>query len=258
MRHVKEIEELTERIKLIREDINKNFLDIRQAISKALTLNYLLIISKHLLEEMETLIDSLECGRARVKEINCKEMFKTKVRDYTTEVGASYIDRAISDIGKFSNFADQRLTDPYYPEDCKKCLKQLKPALSLQKRMIESISILESNHGLRIDVSDIRNLDERRIFQEVIRPVSHIQRLKIMKSILEGKCRFSELVDASKLQSGHLIYHLRILEKHDLIIHDTAKNYIVSPKGYWILAALKQTIEETKNQNDTSLTLSAN
>lgn len=114
--------------------------------------------------------------------------------------------------------------------------------------MLKSVSILESHRQLTHDVPDIRDLDERKIFEDVIKPISHIARLRIMKSVLEGKRRFSELVEASKLSSGHLIYHLKLLKKHNLIIQDTAKNYIVSPKGYWILATLKQTIEETKNQ----------
>jgi len=246
MRPLKEIEELAETIKLLREDVNKNLLDVKQALSKALTLNYLLIISKHLFEEIDTLINSLECGRSRLKEVNCKEMFKGRVKEYTDEISAFNIEKALGGVDGFLNSADQRLNDTSYTKDCKKCWQQLRPTLFLQKKLIESVNMLEGRDYSKLDISDIGDFDERKIFNEVIEPLSHIARLRVMKSIFEGKHRFSELVEATKLSSGHLIYHLRPLKKQNLIIQDEAKNYILSPKGYWILAALKQTMEETQ------------
>lgn len=85
---------------------------------------------------MDTLIDRLECGRAQAREINCKEMFKARVKEYADDISASNIDRAMSRLDEFLNLVDQRLKDPNYPEDCKGCWQKLKPALSLQKRLI--------------------------------------------------------------------------------------------------------------------------
>jgi DNA-binding HxlR family transcriptional regulator len=235
---LKEIEEIRGALKQIEKNMNENFVDIKQVLTRALALNYLFIISRHLVNEMNAVIDRLECPRERAKEMRCKQIFKDKVKEYTDRVSDFQIDKALNMVKKLLKIGEHRINDPNYPEDCKNCWRRLRPVLLLHNEIIKSIWRLEHPYPTKIETFNAKNLDVTKLFSEIIKPLAHRVRLEIMKDLIQGNRRFVEIAKTTKLSSGHLVYHLNLLIKHGLVQRDEKKNYGLSPKGYWILAAL--------------------
>lgn len=93
-----------------------------------------------------------------------------------------------------------------------------------------------------------KDLNVAKLFSGIIKPLAHNVRLEIMKALLQGNRRFVEIAKTTKLSSGHLIYHLNLLIKHGLVQRDRNKNYALTPKGYWVLAALSNILDEFETQ----------
>lgn len=101
--------------------------------------------------------------------------------------------------------------------------------ISKIKMSKEALLFQEGTHVLT--KFDIQKLPEAEAVRLVV-PLAHIDRVKILKALVESGKYFTELLEKTGLSHSPLYFHLNILQKANYVKQEYARGrYLVTPLG---------------------------
>ena len=103
--------------------------------------------------------------------------------------------------------------------------------------LLKSIKLY--NNQKEEDEKKISDIDEEQLVKNILNPISHEKRLKILKSIVLEPQSFSNLSKLTNLKGGNLIFHINKLQKNDLIFQkQDHQEYMLTTKGFKVMKML--------------------
>jgi DNA-binding HxlR family transcriptional regulator len=128
---------------------------------------------------------------------------------------------------------------------CVACMDKIAKTQELNGSLIRDLGLLSSPlPEVQDELEVVNSVDPARLEAEVLDPVAHVARLRIMLSVFRGKRRFADFVECTAMCGGHLLYHLRKLIQHGFITKDSESDYQLTLKGIRVLALLTQLDKE--------------
>jgi DNA-binding HxlR family transcriptional regulator len=128
---------------------------------------------------------------------------------------------------------------------CALCMNKVAKTFETNGSLLGDLNLLSSPlTGVKEELEVVSGVDPARLEAEVLNPVAHVARLKIMLSVFRGNCRFADFAECTALSGGHLLYHVRKLVEHGFIAKDSAGGYQLTLKGVRVLALLTQLDKE--------------
>ncbi|MFP3952432.1 MAG: ArsR/SmtB family transcription factor [Candidatus Bathyarchaeia archaeon] len=117
---------------------------------------------------------------------------------------------------------------------CEECYSKLWKMLVEQEANIRKIS-----GRYRPKMEDITELNIERVVEDVLKPISHPMRLRILWQLSQGKKSFSEISEVTGMRGGHLIFHLEKLTEKGLVEQPRNKgDYTITPEGIRVIRSI--------------------
>jgi DNA-binding HxlR family transcriptional regulator len=229
-----EYEELRNEISKFRVETKQRLDTIESQLSTQVKLSLNRTAVNYLTSFMRMFIDSMKCEREPDNEKRCKDIMRSINHEFIDlfELGKlreslSAIDRAISDsVSIKEKFQDEGRTG------CVRCFQGEITGLETNRILLKQLAgwttpslVLDDDKVL------INQIEPSEMNKNFLSPLSHEARLTILKSIYEGNNRFTDFIEKTGLNGGHLIYHLKKLEDGELIQQFASKEYILTNKG---------------------------
>ncbi|KZX11077.1 winged helix-turn-helix domain-containing protein [Methanobrevibacter curvatus] len=164
----------------------------------------------------------------------CKKVFKQYLKQHTSDLNPDTINEE-----KIAKSRDdfEEIKKVKQKDDCDICFDEVSNIFETQIDLIKSLKIYNAQE--EEDEKKISSIDEENIVENILDPISHEKRLKILKSIALKPHTFSELSKLTNLRGGNLIFHLKKLQNTDLIFQKKDHGeYILSSKGFQIIQLL--------------------
>ena len=164
----------------------------------------------------------------------CKNIFKKYLKRHTDNLSPDNISNKRINESK-SEF--EKIKKNKQKEECDVCFNEVSNIFENHVGLIKSIKLYDNQK--EEDEKKISDMDEKKLVQSVLNPISHEKRLKILKSIASEPQSFSSLSSLTNLKGGNLIFHINKLQKNDLIFqkHDH-QEYMLTTKGFKIIGLL--------------------
>jgi len=216
---------------------------IEHLLNKHIRLNYERLIVDYMTRHTAEVMSSLDCPKGANAEAECKV--------WLANLQQSYVDKLRrGKIGESNNILSEALTQvrncgkSAVDQDnkaCALCMNKVAKTFETNGSLLGDLNFL-SSPSLRVkeELEVVNGVDPARLEAEVLSPVAHVARLKIMLSVFRGDCRFADFAECTALSGGHLLYHVRKLIEHGLISKDSAGGYQLTLKGVRVLALLTQ------------------
>lgn len=177
--------------------------------------------------------------------------FKARVRCISTftDLIKADVSEIISNDEKKSLVPPNRLNevqqDFFKKQPCDRCLK----IYTVERQKL--IEISQKIDQYRVDLSMSKNevyaedLPDEYVVSNVLEPISHLLRFRVLKSLVTGGRSFKELREITGSEGGHLIYHIDKLIDAGLIVKDASMNrYLITDKGINLIASVKKLYNE--------------
>jgi len=224
--------ETTQRLDLIEHQLNKH-----------VTLNYMKIIVDYMTQNTVSAIKALNCPKDQKAELQCKEWLVNLQNNYINKLRTGKIQESNTALAQtlvaLRNDAESAAKEN--SQACATCLNKISETVTINSSFLGDLntltSPLQANSG---DLNIISNINPTKLETEILNPVAHSTRLKIMLSIFQGNSRFADFTQCTALTGGHLLYHIKLLDKHGLIAKDPTREYRLTLKGIRTLALLTQ------------------
>jgi DNA-binding transcriptional ArsR family regulator len=175
---------------------------------------------------------------------SCKAIFTDVLQRSSCMVGETVVEeRRITALRQ--ELEQARAKAPY--KKCALCFDEVNHIFNGHVRMIRSQNTFVTEQNLN---NLIARMDEKRMSQHLVAPVSNPQRLGIMKHMAEGPRNYTSLSGLTGLRGGNLLFHLHKLSDAGMIYQDPELGeYALTEKGnkvlrYLILMALELGEEE--------------
>jgi hypothetical protein len=216
---------------------------IEHLLNKHIRLNYMRLIVDYMTQHTAGLIGSLDCPKGAKAEAECKV--------WLTNLQQSYVDKLRrGEIGESNKVLSEALTEvrncgksaaDKNNQACALCMNKVAKAFEINGSLLGDLNFLSSPFsGVKEELEVVNGVDPARLEVEVLNPVAHVARLKIMLSVFRGNCRFADFAECTTLSGGHLLYHVRKLVEHGFIAKDSSGDYQLTLKGVRVLALLTQ------------------
>lgn len=222
----KKLDSIQRDVKLIMENSNQHYLELMMSNLKK---DILHSVSSYLNEDVESHLEMGMVEKCSMRD-NCKVKFSTILNRnagliYQNELNEEDISLNKSEIEELEKNA------PF--EKCNICFNEVSNTFQKQLNLIRSMQIYENNDKNKKDISQI---DEKILVKDVLEPLSHKQRIQIMKSMATSSKTFSALSEITGLRGGNLLYHIQKLLDADLIIQRHERgDYMITEKGYKVM-----------------------
>lgn len=216
---------------------------IEHLLNKHITLNYMRLIVDYMTQNTLGAINSLNCPKGAETQLQCKGWLVNLQQTYIDElrrgkIGVSneVLSKTIVTIeNNAKSAADQN------DQSCASCMNRLSETLKINSALVSGLDLLASPYsGSKEELEVVGNVDPAKLEAEVLNPVAHVVRLKIMLSVFRGNSRFADFAKCTSISGGHLTYHVKKLAEHGLVAKDSAREYRLTLKGIRILALLTQ------------------
>ncbi|MDR2967249.1 MAG: winged helix-turn-helix domain-containing protein [Methanobacteriaceae archaeon] len=164
----------------------------------------------------------------------CKNVFKKYLKENTDNLSPNTISnkRIVNSRQEFEKIKKNK-----QKEECDTCFNEVSNIFENHVDLINSIKIY--NNQKKENEKKISDIDETQLVKNVLNPISHEKRLKILKSIALEPQSFSDLSNLTNLKGGNLIFHINKLQKSDLIFQKQEhKEYMLTAKGFKVMKML--------------------
>ena len=164
----------------------------------------------------------------------CKNVFKKYLKEHTDNLSPNNLSnkKIAKSRSKFEKIKKQK-----QKEECDTCFNEVSNIFENHVDLIKSIKLY--NNQKKEDEKKISDINENQLVKNVLNPISHEKRLKILKSIALEPQSFSDLSKLTNLKGGNLIFHINKLQKNDLIFQKQEhKEYMLTSKGFKVIKIL--------------------
>lgn len=249
MRISKEIMELKREIVKLRNETNQRLDIIEHELNKHIALNYTHAIVEYMSRNMKDFIKSLKCQETPQEERECKEEIMATQQEYLQQLRKGNLSKARQALVELIDLTERmkaRMTEKG-KKACAMCCSQQIEMLTLNKSLIDDLNLLSKHSHIWDDenLQLVANIDPLKLKEKVLNPISHEVRLKIILCIFRGNGRFTQFIETTGLNGGHLLYHLNKLKEHGFIHQHLSKDYELTKKGMKTLLLLAQLNKET-------------
>jgi len=219
----KKLDSIHRDIKLMMENSNQQYLELMMANLKK---DLMHSISSYLNEDVESNLEKGMVEKCPMRD-NCKLKFSTILNRNAGLINEDELDEGKISLNQ-SEIKELQNNAPY--DKCDICFSEVSHTFQKQVNLIRSMHIYENDDKIRNNISQI---DENKLVKNVLEPLSHKQRIQIMKSMANNSKTFSTLSEITGLRGGNLLYHIQKLVDSGLIIqrHDRG-DYMITEKGY--------------------------
>jgi DNA-binding HxlR family transcriptional regulator len=250
MRVAKEIAELKNEIIKFRNETKQHLDIIEHELNKHIALNYIHAIVKYMTCNVGDFIKSLKCQEKIQDEVECKEEILTAQQKYLDRLRKANFPearKALTELIDLTKNIKQKMKEKG-KENCVSCCSRQVNMLMLNMSLVDELNVLCTQFSLDEDkIKLVSNIEPLKLTENVLNPISHEARLKIMLSIFKGNGRFAHFIRITGLNGGHLLYHLNKLKKHGFIHQYSSKDYGLTKKGMKTLLLLAQLNEEKQD-----------
>lgn len=246
MRINKELVELKNEIAKFRNETKQRLDLIEHELNKHITLNYTRTIVDFMKRTTIDFIKSLQCFESRQDESECKEEIIAAQQRYVDQLRAgnfSESKKALADVIDITRHIEQRMIQKGKETCAVCCHKQIK-MLMTNRTLLDELNTLYAplpQNKRKLEIIDNMNSSE---LKDILNPISHEVRIRIMLSIFKGNSRFVNFAKFTGLSGGHLLYHIKKLVKHGFIQRYPSKDYGLTKKGLKTLLLLAQLNKE--------------
>ena len=208
------------------------------------------IIVDYMTQNTVSAIKALNCPKDSKAEIQCKEWLVNLQNTYINKLRTGKIQESNTALtqtletlkNNAKSAADQNA------QACTTCLNKVSETVAVNSSLIGDLNTLTSPlHATNEELNIVNNINPAKLETEVLNPVAHSTRLKIMLSIFQGNSRFADFTQCTSLTGGHLLYHIKKLNKHGLITKNPTREYRLTLKGIRVLALLTQLGKEEQS-----------
>ncbi|GAA5819619.1 MAG: winged helix-turn-helix transcriptional regulator [Methanobrevibacter sp. CfCl-M3] len=211
-------------IKNLIENFNEEYLNIMYLNLKN---EFIRSMNSHMIGTLDPELERRMVKDCDMKE-TCKDIFKKYLKKHTTDLNPDNL--TLENINKSKTELDS-LKKKIEKEDCKICFDEVSSMFKNQMNLIKSFKIYDSQKDE--DQKKIAEIDEKKIVADVLDPISHEKRLKILKAVAFEPHSFSSLSNLTNLKGGNLIFHINKLINNDLIFQkQNHGEYILTTKGF--------------------------
>jgi DNA-binding HxlR family transcriptional regulator len=224
--------ETTQRLDLIEHQLNKH-----------VTLNYMKIIVDYMTQNTISAIKALNCPKDQKSELECKEWLVNLQNNYINKLRTGKIRESNTALTQTLEALknDAKSAADQNSQACVTCLNKVSETVTINSAFLGDLNTLTSPlSATSEELNVIHNINPTKLETEILSPVAHSTRLKIMLSIFQGNSRFTDFTQCTNLAGGHLLYHIKLLSKHGLIAKDPTREYRLTLKGIRTLALLTQ------------------
>ena len=247
MRVSQDLVDLRKEITKLKAETGQRLDMIEHLLNKHIRLNYERLIVDYMTQHTSGVISSLDCPKGTKAEAECKS--------WLVDLQQSYIDKLRKGrIGESNKIMSEALAEvrncgksavDQNDKACASCMNKVAKTFETNGSLLGDLNLLSSPlTGVKEELEVVSGVDPARLEAEVLNPVAHVARLKIMLSVFRGNCRFADFAECTALSGGHLLYHVRKLVEHGFIAKDSAGGYQLTLKGVRVLALLTQLDKE--------------
>ncbi len=216
---------------------------IEHLLNKHIRLNYTRLIVDYMTQHTAGVISSLDCPKGANVEAECKgwlvnlqQSYIDKLRRGKVSESNKLLSEALTEVSNCGKSAVEK-----NDEACASCMNKIAKTFEINGSLLGDLNLLSSPFsGVKEELEVVNGVDPARLEAEVLNPVAHVARMKIMLSVFRGNCRFADFAECTTLSGGHLLYHVRKLVEHGLIAKDSSRDYKLTLKGIRVLALLTQ------------------
>jgi len=250
MRVSKELIDLRTEIERLRTETTQRLDLIEHQLNKHITLNYMKIIVDYMTQNTISAIKALNCPKDTKAELQCKEWLVNLQNDYINKLRTGRIKESNTVLAQtletLKNNAKSAVDEN--AQACAACLNKVSETVTINSSLLGDLNTLTSPlSATNGELNIVNNINPTKLQTEVLNPVAHSTRLKIMLSIFQGNSRFADFTKCTTLTGGHLLYHIKLLNKHGLIAKDPTREYRLTLKGIRTLALLTQLGKEAQS-----------
>ncbi|MCX6651495.1 MAG: winged helix-turn-helix domain-containing protein [Methanomassiliicoccales archaeon] len=137
----------------------------------------------------------------------------------------------------------ESLKENAVPGRCDGCFNEVGALFQQQMQLMRALKLYQSQEDVR---NSIDILPEAEVVKDLLEPLSNVQRLIILKSLLKTPRSFTELSSLTHLRGGNLLFHLQRLTASELISQRSGRGeYALSEKGMRALEMVNDLYQRT-------------
>ena len=224
------INDIQKDLKNIKEKSNEEYLNFMYSNLKN---EFIYSMNGYMLDKIDPELEKRMINPCDMKE-QCKNVFKKYLKKHTDHLNPDNISNKRINESK-NEF--EKIKRNKQKEECDVCFNEVSNIFENHVGLIKSIKLYDDQK--KEDEKKISDLNEKKLVQSVLSPISHEKRLQILKSLAFEPKSFSSLSSLTNLKGGNLIFHIDKLQKNDLIFqkHDH-QEYLLTTKGFKIIGLL--------------------
>jgi len=242
----KELAELKNELAKFRNETKQHLDLIEYGLNKQVSLNYIRAVIDYMSKTTNDLINSLDCPAEKQTELECKKYFVDIQQRYVDKLKTGRIaesNKALVEVLDLTAKEEKKMAEEQKP--CAECHHRLGEVLAINKTLVDELQMLatpsvESRERLEV----VNRINPTELKENILDPISHEARLRIMLSIFNGGGRFSDFIQSTGLNGGHLLYHVSKLIKCAFIQKCSSRDYMLTSKGIRTLLLLAQLSKE--------------
>jgi DNA-binding HxlR family transcriptional regulator len=243
MRVSKDLFDLKTEMEKLRTETTQRLDLIEHQLNKHVTLNYMKIIVDYMTQNTIGAIKALNCPKDQKSELECKQWLANLQNNYINKLRTGKIQESNTALAQTLEAIrnDAKTATEQNSQACATCLNKISETVTINSAFLGDLNTLTSPLSIDNDeLTTIHNINPTKLETEILNPVAHATRLRIMLSIFQGNSRFNDFAQTTNLTGGHLLYHIKLLTKHGLIAKDPTREYRLTLKGIRTLALLTQ------------------
>lgn len=216
---------------------------IEHLLNKHIRLNYTRLMVEFMAQQTAGMISSLDCPKDKNAEDECKNWLTSLQSPYTDSLkkgkiieSSKLLSQSLVEVRNYEKSATDK-----NDRTCVACMNKVKKTLEINNSLIQDLGLLSSPFPeVQKELEIVTSLNPSKLKTEVLDPIAHVVRLKIMLSVFGGNRRFTDFAQCTALNGGHLLYHVKRLVQNGLITKNSANEYQLTVKGVRVLALLTQ------------------
>lgn len=246
MRLDDEISALRQEIGQFRTETRQRLEVIENEVNKQVALNYNRTIIDYVTEMSHDIVENLKCDRPDM-ETYCKTSIGGVQTEYLSLLKAGRFTDSYNALEaalvKINQIKEGFVKDGL--KGCISCLENEERLMVSNMQLFAQLKLIETPAvSLSKNRATVNSIDAEKVNDLIINPISNKVRIQILQSIYRGENRFNDLSNATGLEGGQLLYHIRILRKSEYMDQFDSKDYVLTNKGMKALVMLAQLSHE--------------
>lgn len=231
-----EIREIKSKLSDMHNDL-KLFLELSKqqkndSILSGMHSNFSSAIIGHVVKDIECGLENNMVRNCPMRD-TCKSVFTGFLQKNASLIKQSNVDE--STVSK-NQLELQQMKNNAPRKQCMKCFSEVYNLFGKEVDLMRSLRIYNTGEEKEKEMSTI---PEGTIVNEVLEPLSSIQRLQILKAVSVEPKTFSAFSELTKLRGGNLLFHLQKLLESGLILQRHERgDYMITDKGYKALKGI--------------------